>query len=170
MAAVFDSRGPVVHAPEVDAFEATLPRTLPPDYRDFLLTQNGGETYLWWPPELGGPEVSDVDAFYSLGGGADSLAAARATFSDRLPGAFLAVGYDSGGALVCLSLLDEDHGAVWFYDPEMEFDPSEPVDPRLLVPWCASFTELMRTLEPAPEPEEALRRLRAAAHPDDEPG
>jgi hypothetical protein len=160
--AVFDTRGPEVRAPEVDAFEATLPRPLPSDDREFLLTQNGGSTYSWWPPELGGPDVTDLQAFYGISSDEISLVATREVFSDSLPGAFLAVAYDDCGGQVCLSLQDEDHGAVWFYDPEREFDPSEPTDPLLLVPWCASFTELVQTLEPSPDPEEALRRLRAA--------
>ena len=164
MTAAFDSHGPLVTSAEVETFESMLPRPLPESYRQFLLHQNGGRVNLWWPPELHGPDIADVEQFYSLGDVERwrSLPAVRATFSDTLPGVFLPIGADEGGAKICLSLQDEDHGAIWFYDPDREFEPAEPADPDLLRPLCASFTVLLETLEPVPGVDEALRRLHAA--------
>ena len=164
MTATFENHGPPVSGEQVDAFERTLPAALPADYRQFLLEQNGGTTaLLWWPPEAGGFEF-DVAHLHSLGDVEmyQSLSVVRKAFSDTLPSVFLIVGSDQGGAKVCLSLQAEDHGAVWFYDPDLEFDPSEPADPDLLRPVCASFTVLLETLEPEPDFDEAERRIAAA--------
>lgn len=163
MTATFDSRGPTITPAEVSAFEATLPKPLPPDYRAFLLDQNGGSTHLWWPPEVGAVSLT-IEMIYSLGEVEDyqSLLGARDSFEDVLPGVFLPIGEDPGGAQICLSLQDEDYGAIWLYDPELEYDPAESPDPDLLTPICGSFNQLIATLERAPDFEGAERRVAAA--------
>ena len=57
-----------------------------------------------------GPDIANIVKFYSLGDVEDSsssLPAVRETFSDTLPGAFLPIASDEGGAKICLSLQNE---------------------------------------------------------------
>jgi hypothetical protein len=163
----FESAGPAVTEEMVDAFEATLPGPLPADYRQFLLTQNGGDPEPnWWPPE-----ISRVDFgarhFLGLGdvGYSYSLVRKREIFSDRLPAHELVIATDDGGALVHMSLAEESSGRIVFYNPTGDFEDEQgQLIPAPLVPVSDSFTALLDGLEPQPDLEERARRLEAAGY------
>lgn len=159
----FETNGPSINEGAVTAFEATLPRPLPSDYRTFLLTHNGGHLAPnWWPPEVSDADFGAHD-FYSLGDvGHDSLHWIRETFSGRIPAHLLVIGDDANGNQLCLSLDQSEHGRIYFFDHERELDDDYPPDPKLFTAIAESFTELLATLEPEPSEEEMLRRVRHA--------
>src|SRR5689334_21501001 len=86
------------------AFENEIASKLPKEYRDFLLTHNGGK------PDPADFEISadmgasTVQGFWGLHDGPAhaSLSAGLNTFRQRLPGGLLAIGNDPGGNLVCI--------------------------------------------------------------------
>lgn len=160
----FESTGPAVTADTVSAFEAALPGRLPDDYRDFLRTTNGGRPEPnWLPPERPG-ESLDIAEFLGLDVSeySRSLVQTRQVFTDRIPDHLLAVASANGSTKVCVSLSGDDRGSVWFYDTALEVEPEDGQDPDLLVRLFDSFTEFFAALEPAPELEEMIRRLKAA--------
>jgi len=64
----FVTRGPVVGEADVAAFEARCGLPLPPDYRQFLLEQNGGLRPIPQEPEEGEDEGGTENVeFFSLG-------------------------------------------------------------------------------------------------------
>lgn len=161
----FERPGPAITAEEVSEFEATLPGTLPEDYRAFLIAQNGGRPVdNWLPPELGGGGFT-VAGFLSLGEveNYNSLIWVRDVFADRISGHLLAVASDDGGGQICVALTGDDRGSMWLYDAELETAPEDGQDLDLLVRLTGSFTEFFEALEVAPTLEEMERRVDAVA-------
>lgn len=80
----FVTRGPVVGEAEVAAFEERCGFPLPPDYRRFLLEQNGGERPLPpQPPEEGEDDGSQqVVRFFSIGAAATVAVPHEAVLAD----------------------------------------------------------------------------------------
>jgi hypothetical protein len=92
----FVSRGPVVGETEVAAFERWCGFCLPPDYRRFLLEQNGGERASVLTPE----RAMEVDAwtreyrFFSLGAAAGLTVEDAVVFGNKVGEAWPRVEYD----------------------------------------------------------------------------
>src|SRR6478736_6542647 len=105
------------------ALEKRIRGILPDEYRQFLLSCNGGK-----PTHR---------AFRFIERGRESIGALRYLYGDckerlysiqdkievysgRIPEYFLPIGCDSFGNLILLSLRKEDHGSVYFWDHERE--------------------------------------------------
>lgn len=161
----FEETGGPMTAAEVAEFEATLPGPLPQDYRTFLLEQNGGwAPSCWWPPERG-PADFVTSEFYSVGPVqelSESITETRHIFRGRIPDDYLAIGGDVNGNQLCLALLSDEPGSVWFYDHELEVDEGEEPCSDLLTRVCGTFDELLETVEVCPDLPEMRRRVAEA--------
>lgn len=129
----------------IAAFEASRGFPLPSDYREFLLTTNGGK------PEPGafqlalrsGPYTdSVVHWFHALGHDLESTADEMAR---RVPPELLPIASDPGGNLVCLGVAGDARGKVYFWDHEHERYPTGWSNVDLV---ADSFNAFLRGLTP----------------------
>lgn len=100
----------------LDALEIRLGTSLPQQYRDFLLAQNGGLPDL---PEFEVPNWGEsiVNVFYGVGiGGVYDLAAVLNRLDDVIPiDHVIPIGDDPGGNQICLGIKDEFFGKIYFW-------------------------------------------------------
>jgi cell wall assembly regulator SMI1 len=154
MAVGFVQGFPPASADEIERVESELGVELPGDYRAFLQRQNGGdleENFL--PPE------ADASARYLYSAGPnddddiDDLVTAATFYSPDSPAdpeidpAYLPIGEDDGGNVVCLKVRGDDRGAVYFWAHDA-FEGTDPFE-RL----ADSFGEFFEALRPIEELE-----------------
>lgn len=129
--------------PELVArLEAQLGHPLPDDYRDYLLTQDGGR--------LADNDEAVINVF-GLGEVPDwtSMWNKLETFHDRVPAWLLPVAQDAYGNLFAISLRPSDFGSVWFWDHEEEANEGEPPTEdniQFKAPSWTGFLEGLRAL------------------------
>lgn len=126
----------------VDRLERRIGRSLPDDYRSFLLRQDGG----WMQMNDGAvKEILGVrdDASYNA-----SLWRALDTFNERVPNWLLPVARDEYGNLYALSLRQQDFGSVWFWDHEEEADEGEPPSEENIELRAPNWDEFLAGLQP----------------------
>ena len=156
--------GPPLTELEITALEIRIGRLLPTDYRNFLLTHNGGvpESHVIRNDEVGDLEVQ---LFYGIRHeeyfDIDLL---RESMRGRWPERFLAIAIGSFGDFYCLSLSGPDSGEVHFWDHEQESEQDEPATELNLFPIAKSFAEFLYSMEPI-DSDEYLREWRLR-HPD----
>jgi len=115
---------------ELNDFEEYVGLQLPEQYRNHLLTYNGGrcEPNVFDVSKNGKPNQSCIDWFLAIyDGEADNL---KDYVDDvkikvkRMPQHILPIAHDPGGNLICISCGDKDNGAIYFWDHENEVDYS----------------------------------------------
>lgn len=118
----------------VGDFEAAIGVALPADYKEFLLSCNGGELAPNIFPVPGAKINSGVNRFYGVLGDnlQNDLNYQRKIMFTRVPKNILPIGSDSCGNSVCLSLRNESYGQIYFWDHELESEEGE----------CATFSNL----------------------------
>jgi cell wall assembly regulator SMI1 len=127
---------------DVERLEHRIGRSLPDDYRNFLLRQDGG----WMQMNDGAvKEILGVrdDASYNA-----SLWQALDTYNERVPNWLLPVASDEYGNLYALSLRQEDFGSVWFWDHEEEADYGEPPSEENIELRAPNWNEFLAALQP----------------------
>ena len=116
----------------LERFEKILGKSLPSDYRDFMMKDNGGtpeedlafsfidvttnstnnsdirELFVFYEDE-------DNDNFDDIGRIYNSM-----VNENLIPPYFLPIGDDSGGNPICMNLSENEYGSVWFCDHELE--------------------------------------------------
>jgi hypothetical protein len=118
---------------QLDGFEADLGVILPADYRNFLISCNGGYVggrYWFMGPT---PEGKAADAgVHHIGGFREeshfSLAWARDCYQGeelRIPRDLIWIMDDPFGNAICLGIRGEHRGRVYFWDHEREPDADE---------------------------------------------
>jgi hypothetical protein len=146
---------PITEA-ELAAVERSLDVRLPDSYRRFLLEHDGGEPEdnFFDPAEGAQVEAGEtgVDAFLS---GAEIIEKRTGLYRDRIPLYMLPVARAAGGDMICLSLRDEDFGAVYLWFHEEEADPDEGEEPgdRNLYSMADDFDAMLERLKPIDELE-----------------
>jgi hypothetical protein len=124
-----EERGPVVTEADVAALEQRLGKSLPDDYRRFLLEVNGGR------PADEACEFSKgaVVGLLSLKPAEEvrdlEVCTARAA-ADLNTRDVVVVGYDEGGSRILVAIDGEHRGQVWFHIPNDERPPD--ANPRVL--------------------------------------
>lgn len=111
-----DRRGPALHATDLDLLEGELKSPLPRDYREFLLTYNGGAPTPDVIDILGFDESpTDVQIFFGVGRTIESSCIRwnLEVLSGRLTRGVVPIARDSGGNVFGLSLLT---GTISYYD------------------------------------------------------
>lgn len=110
---------------DLDALEKRLGTSLPQQYRDFLLMQNGGLPDL---PEFKVPNWGEsiANAFYGVGiGGVYDLDAVLNRLDDVISiDRVIPIGDDPGGNQICLGIRDEYIGKIffWIHDEMDEYE------------------------------------------------
>lgn len=116
--------GPIDRA-RLEAFEARLGAVLPADYRQFLVTHNGGE---FLPEEIVLPGQAEpfasTNPMFGLHDGPLSLEEIYENVESEIPGDVLAFGEDAGGNLLCIGIRGNHRGKVYFWD-QNESSPGE---------------------------------------------
>jgi len=99
--------------------EGRIGHSLPDDYRQYLLQQDGGRI---------DNNTRAVDTVFSLGDVPDyaSMWDKLGTYQERVPSWLLPVADDSTGNLYAISVRPDDYGSVWFWDHEEEADEGDP--------------------------------------------
>jgi len=142
--------GPRASETQISNFESEIGYALPDDYRRFLAACNGG--YLggrFWHRE----QHVGID---HIGGFREetyfSLRWARECYRDRIPKELLWIMNDPFGNAICLGLVGNTRGKIYFWDHDEEPDPEEwdgSVENSGNVSIVTdSFTELVDGLEP----------------------
>jgi cell wall assembly regulator SMI1 len=102
----------------IQVLEQELGIQLPSDYRQFLLTHNGGRPTAAEFPLPGVPlNTSVIDWFYGIHKGRErdyNLRAAYDDLKDRMHANFFPIACDPGGNQICLSVAGEDRETVYF--------------------------------------------------------
>lgn len=116
---------------ELTEFEIELKARLPADYRNFLLTHNGGKPT---------PGIFDVDIdgfknttavrrFLCLGDGdfeEYSLRKYLRKYRARLPANLLAIANELSASKICISIAGNDFGIIYFWDHNWEVTERTP--------------------------------------------
>ena len=139
-----------VSAQKVAAVERRLGVRLPPDYKRFLRTTNGGipDPNCFTVPDR---EDALLDILYGLRNDrTDSdleFEQEQAALWDPLPVGFVAIGHDPGGNGLLLATLGKDAGRVFSWD-RVGFWVKD--DGSNTFPVAASFTEFIESLRELP--------------------
>jgi hypothetical protein len=141
---------PPITPADLDDFERAESVALPPEYRDFLLKNNGGR------PRDNIADVPDFDEvavnnFFGLRPGEMyDLRREAAVYEGRIPPDTIPIADDPGGNLFLLSLAEDSKGAVYFWDheEEPEDEATDWSDFENVYPIADSFDEFLAGLRP----------------------
>jgi len=138
---------------DIRDFERWLEASLPPRYRNFLLTANGGHPH---KHEL---RECYVQGFYAITDASDnmSLKVDIEKLMDELPDGIIPIGYTGIGDRVCLSIRDDK---LYLWEHEKPYETS-PVDLSDLMPLAKNIDELLDRLEgdEPPVPDDEISNL-----------
>ncbi len=145
---------PPLSEEDVSQFERELGIDLPDDYRQFLLTHNGGRPEPEVFPVEGDPDASMVDWFLGIQEGAyEDLRNHLKVFRDRVPPELLPIARDPGDNLIYIAVLGPNRGRVNFWDHEEEVEEGETPDYRNVSLVAHSFEDFLHSLTPLHLPE-----------------
>lgn len=148
----FATTGPTVTHTRIDEVLGT---SLPSEYRDFLLSQNGGvvDGSAHLPGDTTG---ASVRAFLSIDAedGTYDLSGCLNTYEDRYPQGFLPIAVDASSNLILLDTGYEEPGTIWFWDHEGEADEDEPPRTDNIVKIAKAFRAFFENLTTGFTPEE----------------
>jgi len=111
---------------EIQQFEQRIGSTLPADYRNFLIANNGGRpnpSAFSFTTCQGKHEDSSVHYFFGIHDGRiGSLEGKAVLRGQRIPTDFLPIATDAFGNLILIGLGSQNQGKVYFWDHEQEED------------------------------------------------
>jgi len=121
----FENQGPKIVENDLTRLEQVIGGPLPNDYRQFLLTYNGGVPIQFSVVDVEGLKGTPTDVHVLFGIKrsieSDELFWNVEVFSERLRGKhLLPIGCDSGGCLFCLSLAENNFGTILYFDWDFE--------------------------------------------------
>jgi hypothetical protein len=122
---------------ELQVFEQHIGISLPDDYRDYLLTHNGGK------PENDTFHISEGEGesclhhVYGLHDGPNyfNLRNAYEVYYGRIPSDLFPIADDVSGNKICIGLRSEKRGKIYFWDHELEAEEGEE-------PYWSNITEI----------------------------
>jgi hypothetical protein len=119
----FSASFPTIDERRVIDLEETLNMSFPQDYRNFLLSHNGGHPSFDVFPIRGHPisDSSMIQLFFGIANGEyDDLSAMFHRSRGRIPANLVPIARDYGGNLICLALSSNNKGRVFFWEHEGE--------------------------------------------------
>jgi hypothetical protein len=134
---------------DVIAFEAKIGIDLPLEYRQFLLTYNGGVPALIVFPikENKRDTRSMLQILFGLKQeGVNSLEHRVDEIGERFPIDLLPIGNDLGGNIICISIRGVNRGKIFFWELETEKEDEGPPDYSNVYPVTDSFNEFLNSL------------------------
>lgn len=144
----FRTSGPSLAGATVNELETRPGRELPDDYREFLLSTNGGTPH---EQDLAKPAHTGiiVNGFFSLDFADSDLSMdyALTAWTGRYPDGYLPIARCEGSNLLLLDLRDASAGRVVYWDHEGETDNDEPPRDDNLTDVADTFSELLTMLE-----------------------
>jgi hypothetical protein len=149
-AVTFTRSYPPVSAADVQRYEQRLGVTFPEDYRNFLLTTNGGI------PTPSRFDVPDEDYYvrlnflyaikneHAISDLVYELEDLTSRMSGKLPDGFIVIGHDPGDSKFLLGTRGEHASQVWYWDSERLMSSTSPAQNTY---WLAdSFTDFLSGL------------------------
>lgn len=130
-------------------FESKHSIRLPEDYKEFLLTHNGGKP----DPSCFNikNDTSDVRIFYGLNNdGQYSVEVALKLYKNRLSRDIIPIGSDSFGNQICLGVMGESQNKIYFWNHEFEGTS------KALTKVANSFSEFVDSLYEWSDPDETI--------------
>jgi cell wall assembly regulator SMI1 len=127
--AVFSETGKKITNKQIIKIEKKIGCSFPVEYKNFLLTFNGGEcepcgyTFMENSVESEG----EIRSFFAIGGidGDYDLAENISDYvidEQRMPSLYFPIAEDDGGNLICISCNSSDYGNIYCWDHENECD------------------------------------------------
>ncbi len=137
---------------ELEHFEEMFNVSLPDDYRDFLLKNNGGQptpSFFWIQPNIDG---SSVLHFFGLNDGPKhlSLLTYFGELRSNFPFTLLPICDDGLGNFLCLGISSNNHGEVFFLDHDV-YPFNNQDSNKGIIKIANSFSEFLDSLEEDPE-------------------
>ena len=131
---------------DIKNIEAKLDLSLPLEYQEFLLKNNGGKP----SPDAvkyEGEYFDFVSCFYGarFNTYSDDIFRNREEYKEYILPHYLAIGDSPGGDIYCLSLKEQDYGAVYYWDHELANYDGEPWEENM-VKLANSLTEFLAGL------------------------
>ncbi|PTL84233.1 SMI1/KNR4 family protein [Vitiosangium sp. GDMCC 1.1324] len=112
--------GPSLNAEDIKSFERNQTLTLPPPYKEFLLSTNGGrpERDLFTINGLAGNPFGRIHVFFGLNDPVTScnLDWNLNVFGDRIPADLLPIATTEGIDKICLLIAGSRTGAIFYWD------------------------------------------------------
>jgi len=136
----FDAFGEPIDEQGLQCFEQEIGATLPDDYREFLLTRNGGRLY--YNTKIKNTTIECLSGFGM--DDVEDLRWMRKCFLDRVPEEFLVLGGE-GYSFLCMCLEPKRHGWIYYWDRSDEMTTPFHKMSTLL---CKSFSSMLRNLQP----------------------
>ncbi|MFA6241911.1 MAG: SMI1/KNR4 family protein [Candidatus Hydrogenedentales bacterium] len=147
-------RGPSVSYADVEQLEASIGRTLPDDFKAFLMQYNGGRPEPNEYPLVGldNNPYGMVHFFFGIDDPVEScnLEWNFEVMNGRIPDNLFPIACDDGGDLLCLSLYGDDAGSVVFWDYYAEHFPPT-YDNIYRIPGADSFSAFIELLQYSPD-------------------
>src|SRR5262245_15198184 len=120
---VITNKGPQLKESDLKTFEKEIGSTFPDDYRNFLLTYNGGEPKPYFFKVQGWQYqqslVNQLKGIIPNGKSVD-LVEDNSIMEGRLPKGFVSIGDDPGGNKLLISTAGSTRGKIYFFDHENE--------------------------------------------------
>lgn len=149
---IHDSR-PALTVLDIQKLEEKLDISLPSDYRSFLLSYNGGkpDPAAFPLPENPVDTHAMVDWFYCIHDGDPyDLETFLNIMTTRIPNGLLPIAIDPGGNQICIQVVGDERGKIYFWDHEEEpFHDPQDYDGTLLI--ANNFSEFLDSFTELPE-------------------
>jgi hypothetical protein len=144
----FKETGPTVSDAAVDDFEMRHDRSIPVDYRQFLVTCNGGVPEHHVIRDTNAGDLG-VQLFYGIWDREYfDIDVENRRMRGRWPDRFLSIAIDDGGNRFLLSVDAPDYGSVWYWDHEQEAEEDEEPTEENLYHVADSFADFWERIEP----------------------
>jgi hypothetical protein len=142
---IIDDNNPSIQKGMIEQLEVTIQHPLPPSYRKFLETHNGGRPRPNFFHIAKCQSDAIVDHLLGLGREGEDLIDWLDELDD-LHGQFIAIGFDPGGNALILDYLS---GEVYYWDSARHFDSSTDEENSYLI--ADSFENFIAGLKPPTE-------------------
>lgn len=154
----FYDSGDILTGDMIAQFENDLNLSLPSDYKSFMLKVNGGTPEDDWMfsfvdvanGELNNSDLRELFVFYNEVNDNydDIIRIYKSMVSEKLIShLYFPIGDDSGGNPICINLSDDEYGAVFYCDHELEDAETGFLLSSKIANSFADFLELLCPLE-----------------------